>query len=153
MKLKSEAHESLSMIFKRDDVPPMIIVDNYKEKYLGKFASKCREADCHLVNTETYSLCIMHSKGCIKHLKQVLSRKMLESEIPKRLWDNCIELEALIRLNIALDIYGIEAQVPETLMTGQTAKISNICEYEWFQWGMYYQPKEGYTDDNMEMGR
>ena len=43
--------------------------------------------------------------------------------------------------------------MPETSMTGQTADIRNLCEYEWFQWMMYYQPKEGYPDDNMEMGR
>ena len=38
-------------------------------------------------------------------------------------------------------------------MTGQTADISNLCEYEWLQWVVYYQPKEVYTDDKMEMGK
>lgn len=37
MKLKSEAHETLSMVFKRDGVPPKIVVDNYKEQTIGKF--------------------------------------------------------------------------------------------------------------------
>ena len=73
---------------------------------------------------------MMDTKGCNKHLKHGLSRKMLNLAGPKRLWYHCIELEELIRSKTALDIYGIEVQVPETVMTGQTADISNICEYE-----------------------
>ena len=69
MKLKSEVHESFSMLFKRDSVPPNIIVDNSKEQSLDKFSSKCRESDCHLVNTEPYYQCIMAAEGCMKHLK------------------------------------------------------------------------------------
>ena len=75
MKLKSEAHESLSMIFKRDGVPPKIVFDNSKEQSLGKFSIKCRESDCCLVNTETYSPCMVEAKRYIKHLNQGLSRK------------------------------------------------------------------------------
>jgi len=53
---KSEAHETLSMLFKRDGVPPKIVADNSKEQSFGNLAKKCREADCHLVNTEHHSL-------------------------------------------------------------------------------------------------
>ena len=107
MKLKSEAHESLSMLFKRDDVPPNIVVDNSKEKSLGKFSRKCLESDCHLVNTEPYSPWMMDSKGCIKHLNLGSSQKMLKSVSPKRPWDHSIELEAFIHSKTALDIYVI----------------------------------------------
>ena len=78
---------------------------------------------------------------------------MLKSSSPKRLWDHCIELEALIRSDTALAVYGLEGQVPETVMTGQTDDISNLCRYEWFQWMMYCQPKEVHPDNNMAMGR
>ena len=80
----------------------------------------------------------MAVEGCIKHLKHGLSQNILKSASPKRLWDQCIELEVLIRSSAALDIHGLEGQVPETVMTGQNASISNLCEYEWFQWVKYY---------------
>ena len=54
MKLKSEAHETPALLFKRDGVPPKIVVDNSKEQTLGRFKKKCKEADCHLVTTEPY---------------------------------------------------------------------------------------------------
>ena len=107
IKLKSEAHEYFSMLSKLYGVPPKIVVYNSKEQSLGNFASKCRESNCHLVNTDPYSPWMMAVKGCIKHLKQVLPRKMLKSASPKRLWDHCIELEALILSNNALTIYGL----------------------------------------------
>ena len=138
MKLKSEAHESLSMLFKHDGVPPKIVIDNSKDKSLGKFASKYGEDDCHFVNTDPYFPCMMDSEGCIKHLKKGLSQKILNPSSTKRLWDYCIELEALICSNTALDIYGIEGQVTEMVTTSQTSDISNLHEYEWLQWVMYY---------------
>ena len=63
---------------------------------------------------------------------------------PELLWDHCIELEALIRSHTTLDIYGLEGQVPETVIYGQTGDISNLCEFEWFQWVMFFLPKETY---------
>ena len=108
MKLKKHTHETLSIIFKRDGVPPKVFVDNSKEHTLGKFAKKFREADCHLVTTEPYSPWMQASEGCIKQTKLGSSRKMFKSGFPKPLWDHCIELEALIRSHTALDIYGLE---------------------------------------------
>ena len=54
MKKNSEAHKTLSVMFKRDGVPPRMTVDNSKEQSLGEFRRKCREADCHLINSEPY---------------------------------------------------------------------------------------------------
>ena len=54
MAKKSEAHDTLSLVFKQDGVPPKMIVDKLREKSLGKFERKCKEADCRLVNTEPF---------------------------------------------------------------------------------------------------
>ena len=78
---------------------------------------------------------------------------MLKSGFPKPLWDHCIELEALTRSHTALDIYGLEGQIPETVMSGQTGDISHLCEFEWFQWVLFFQPKEPYPEDKMFIGR
>ena len=153
MKLKSCAHDSVSLLFKRDGVPPAIVADNAKEESLGKFAAKCREADCHLVNTEPYSPWQNCAEGTIKELKKGSARRMLKSGTPKRLWDHCIEYEALIRSHTAHDIFALEGQVPETLMKGDTPDISHLCEYEWFQWVKYHEPTLSYPQDKMVIGR
>ena len=66
---------------------------------------------------------------------------MLKSGSHKALWDHYIELEALIRSHTALDIYGLEGQVPEMVMSGQTGDISSLCKFEWFEWLIFFQPK------------
>ena len=63
---------------------------------------------------------------------------MLKSGSLKPLWDHFIELEAQIRSHTALNIYGLEGKVPKTLMTGQTGDISNPCEFERFQWVVFF---------------
>ena len=78
---------------------------------------------------------------------------MLKSWCPKDLWDHCLELEALIRSHTALDIYGREGKIPEAVMSGQTGNISSLCEFEWYQWVMLFQPKETYPEDKMFIGR
>ena len=133
---KGDAHETLSTVFKRDGVPPKIVADGSKEQTLGKFKRKCNEADCHLVQTEPYSPWQMAAEGMIRELKKGASRKMIKTGTPKRLWDHCIELEAMIRSHTANSHFALQGEVPETIMTGQTADISNLCEYEWYEWVM-----------------
>ena len=38
----------------------------------------------------------------------------------------------------AHSVYEIGGEVPETRVTIQTANIINICEYEWYQWLMFF---------------
>ena len=95
MKSKSEAQETLSLMFKHNGVPPRMIIDDSKEQALETFKQKCREADCHLVVTEPYSPWQQAAEGCIKQLKRASSRKLISSGAPKKLWDHCIELMAL----------------------------------------------------------
>ena len=72
---------------------------------------------------------------------------MLKKGSPKRLWDHSIELADLVRSHTAHDVYMLEGEVPETMMTGQTADISNLCEYEWYEWVMFRDALASYPDD------
>ena len=40
---------------------------------------------------------------------------------------------ALIRYHTAHTAYELQGEVPDTIMIGQTADISNICEYDWYE--------------------
>ena len=70
MNKKREAHETLSMVFKRDGVLPHMILDNSKEQSLGEFRRKCRESDCHMINSKPYLPWQISAEGCIKELKK-----------------------------------------------------------------------------------
>jgi hypothetical protein len=132
MTRKGEAHETLSLVFHRDGVPPTMIFDGSKEQTTADFKRKLREADCHGRQTEPYSPWQQAAEGCIRELKRGTSRKMIKTGSPKTLWDHCLELEALIRSSTSNDIYMTNGEVPETIMTGSTADISHISEFGWY---------------------
>jgi hypothetical protein len=51
MRKKSEAHETLSILFARDGVPHTMIMDGAKEQTMGDFCKKARQADCRIKQT------------------------------------------------------------------------------------------------------
>ena len=38
-------------------------------------------------------------------------------------------------------------------MTGQTADISNICEYDWYEWIMFRNNRASYPEEKQTLGR
>ena len=153
MTKKSETHETLSLMFHRDGVPPTMILDDSKEQTLGHFRRKLREADCHLRQTEPYSPWQQAAEGCIRELKRGVSRKMIKTGSPKTLWDHCLELEALIRSSTCNDIYETNGETPETIMSGSTADISHISEFAWYDWVMFRDNTPTFPDDKLILGR
>jgi hypothetical protein len=62
-KKNSKAHETLSLVFHRDGVPPTMTFNGSKEQTMADFKCKLREADCHGRLTEPYSPWQQAAKG------------------------------------------------------------------------------------------
>ncbi len=75
LKQKGEAHEALSLMFKRGSVLPEMILDGSKEQVKGAFKRKLKVVNCHLHMTEPYSPWQQAAKSCIHKLKQGLSHR------------------------------------------------------------------------------
>jgi hypothetical protein len=48
MKKESEAHEALSLLFHRDGVPNVMVMDGSKAQIEGKFRRKLCDGGCHI---------------------------------------------------------------------------------------------------------
>ena len=132
MNWKGEEHETLSLMSHQDGVPPSMIADNSKEQVLGDFKCKLREADCHLKQIKPFSPWMQATEGCIHELKRGVTIKMIQTGLPKQLWDHCVEFQAFISSCTTNNIYRTNGQVPKTIMTRNTANISNICQFGWY---------------------
>jgi hypothetical protein len=128
-------------------------MDGSKEQTMGEFRKKARAAGCRLKQTEPYSPFSNAAEGAIRETKRAAGRKMVVSRCPRKLWDHCLELEALIRSHTALNSYELEGQVPETIVSGQTADISPLVEYEWFEWVKYVDVPASYPEPKEALGR
>ena len=73
---------------------------------------------------------------------------MVRSKAPKRLWDDCLEREAYVRSLTAHDIYKFDGQIPETIVSSETANISPFAALKLFEWVVPPPP-----DDAMILGR
>jgi hypothetical protein len=78
---------------------------------------------------------------------------MIKTGSPKSLWNHCLELEAYVRSCTSNDIYMTAGQVPETIMTGNTADISHIAEFGWYDCVMFRDNELSYPDDKLILGR
>jgi hypothetical protein len=55
MKKEIEAHEALSLLFHRDGVPNLIVMDGAKAQVEGKFRRKLRDAGFHIKHNEPHT--------------------------------------------------------------------------------------------------
>ena len=149
---KSEVHNKLPLIFERDGVRPKIIVYKSKEQSLGAFVHKCREAEYHLVNIKPCLPWSQMYEECIRELKRGSSIQLIKTGSSKHLWGHCIELQAFMSSHTAHSNYELEGKVPETCMNRQTADISKICNYSWYEWVIFRDQPITYPDLSVILG-
>ena len=153
MQKKSDAHEALSTLFKRDGVPNSLVMDGSKEQTLSKFRTKCRESDCHVKQVEPYSPWSNSCEGTIKMAKLAAGRDLRRSKCPKVLWDDCIERQSYIRSFTAHDIYDLKGETLECLINGETPDISEFAESKWYEWVKFRDAQVAFPDDNFVLAR
>ena len=74
---------------------------------------------------------------------------MVTWKAPRQLWDHCLEREAYVRSFTAHDIYSLNGQVPETIMSGETADISPFAEFKWYEWIKYRDTSIPFPNDKV----
>ena len=79
--------------------------------------------------------------------------KMAKTQTPSKLWDHCLELEGYIRSHTAINSFELQGQVPETVLSGQTADISPFIELPWYGWVYYWDSKAQYPESKEKLGR
>ena len=130
-----------------------MIMDGSKEKTLGDFDSKLRDSGCHRKQTETHSPWMNLCEGEICELKHGSTRKMLKQNVPKKLWDHCLELESIIRSSTTLPRFDLYHQTPEAKMHDMSVDISDICEYKFYEWVMFNESKATFPGTKFHVGR
>jgi hypothetical protein len=66
-------------------------------------------------------------EGGVRELKRGVGRQILRAGCPKRFWDDCVIREAYVRSHTSLDIFGLEGQLPESNVKGETVDFSTIA--------------------------
>ena len=139
---KSEAHETFTLLCQEKGVPSRLIMDNAKEQIDGEFKRKTRKYSCRVKQIDPYSQWQNQAEDGIRELKKHAARAMVSAQSPRKLWDHCFEWSARVISHTARGHYTLQNQVPETILTGETADISALAEYGWYDWVVYLDPRD-----------
>ena len=77
---------------------------------------------------------------------------MIKSNSPKKLWDDCLELEMEIRSCTTHNVFELKGEVPRTVMKGETANITHLCEFGWYDW-VYFRDNAVTYHEKWVLGR
>jgi hypothetical protein len=69
-KKEREAHEALSLLFHRDGVLNVMVMDGAKAQTEGQFRGKFRNAGCHIKHTEPHTQSSNMGEGGVRELKR-----------------------------------------------------------------------------------
>jgi hypothetical protein len=78
---------------------------------------------------------------------------MVRAGVPRPFLANAIELEAYVCSNTAHDIFSLQGEVPEMVMSSKTLDISQFCKFTFYDWVMFQDEPVAFPDDNLVLGR
>jgi hypothetical protein len=130
----------------------VIIMDGAKAQVEGQFRRKFRDAGFNIKQTEPHTQSSNMGEGGVHELKRGVGQQMLRSGCPKRFWNDCIIRESYVRSHTYLDIFGLEVQVPEIKVKGDTVDISTIAEYSRYEWDKLRDTAAKFPVSNIQLG-
>ena len=77
---------------------------------------------------------------------------MRETNTPECLWDVCLSFTSKLRCHTALNIRELRGEVPQTVLKGDTADISHLVEFGWYDW-VWHKSPEDESKQNIRLGR
>jgi len=142
IRTKADAHLSLDSLFSRVGIPKRIIPDNAPELVQGDFKRKLLRASVDIKPVEAYSPNQNLAETCIRELKRAYRKLMKSTNCPAVLWDFAFEYVAEIRSHTAHPLHALQGDVPQTILLGDTADISHLCEFGFYDFVWYITPAD-----------
>ena len=128
-------------------------MDGSKYQTLGNLKNNCQEASCHIRKTDTQYPQQNAADSSIRELKKVSFRKIVRAGSPNKIWDGALEYKAYARLNTAHDIYILQGEVTDMVMSGETQDTSQFAELAFYKWVTFRDNPIQFLDDNPVLGQ
>ena len=134
--------DSLQLLHERYGTPRVMRTDN-ATYFVGRnsdFSRKRRKSGTHLTSIEPHTQWHNLAEAAIRELERKYRQLKARTNSPKAVWDHLISYCSLILTHTARSYHRLEKQVPQTVMIGDTADISFLVEYDWYQWVWFVPP-------------
>jgi len=128
-------------------------MDGSKEQTLGRFKKIAQQAGIHIKQNKPYSPWQNAAEVGIKELKRGAGRQMVRAGAPKPFWADAIEFVAYVQSHTCWPIYELQGETPETVVSGETADISQFCELSFYEWIVFRDEPVSFPNQNPVHGR
>ena len=152
MKSRSDAHLTQDKLFRSVGFPVAIIPDYALELTQGKFLRNAQRAQVQILPVEPYMHNLNLAETCIREVLRSYHRFMTLRGIPKVLWDRCFVYCCELRSHMVLGHHEQDGECGATIIYGETADISHLAEFSFYDWVWFISPKES-AYDRMLLGR
>ena len=86
-------------------------------------------------------------------MKEAVRKDMQESNSPVAFWDYCLERRTRINNLTAKDMFKLHGSTAYTPRTGEEGDISNLCQYDWYDWCYFRDNKANFPFNKEVLGR
>ena len=137
MKQKSEFKDALHLFCKEIGVPVSLVVDPSGEQTSKDVRIFCNHLGTTLRILQESTQWANRAELYIGFLKEAVRKDMRRSNSPLTLWDYCAERRELIHNLTPHDIFQTGNATPHEYQFGSQGDISNLCNYDWYDWCYY----------------
>ena len=86
-------------------------------------------------------------------MKKGAGQERVRSESTRPLWDYYIGFQAYVRSYTAQNLYVLQLEVTETVMSGKNLFICQFCEFGFYHWVTFRDEPIQCPDENPVLGR
>lgn len=153
MKSKADFLDALKMFAKELGVPESLIVDPSGEQTSSKVKLFCHQIGSTLRMLEEGTQWANRAELYIGLFKEAVRKDLRESNSPLVLWDFCAERRARIHNLTARDLFQLQGQNPHSATLGEEGDISNLCQFDWYDWCYFRDKSESFPFQSQTLGR
>ena len=134
----SNFEDSLHLFCKEVGVPVNLIADPHPSQAKTSVRRFCDQMGTTLRLLEKSMQWANRAELYIGLLKEAVRKDRRFSNSPMSLWDYCIQRRAQIHNVTPRNLFQNDGQNPHSITFGNQADISNICNFQWYEWIHYH---------------
>ena len=137
MEKKSDFQDCLQVFCKEIGVPISLVVDPAREQTSKAVKRFCNQVGTTLRILEEHTQWANRAELYIGLLKESIRKDLRRSHCPLVLWDYCAQRRALIHNLTPRNLFQLEKASPYQVQFGVQGDISNLCQFDWYDWCYY----------------
>ena len=125
--------------FKVVGIPYAFICDKSPEQTSGEAKRICNQSGTAIRALEPNTPWANRAELYIGIFKDTIRKELRRTDCPLVLWDYCAEHKALTNNVTVSNLPQAHGQTPHQMVFNEEADISNVCQFAFYDWGIYLE--------------